>query len=131
MTTRFTVAVLRSGQPRPYADTIRDYLVSIERLPTWGKEPRAWEPWLMYGDIDATAATDSLKRPSSTWDDRRRQQRDWAKTIVRALCQDFREAGDADGRIGLNAHFYPTLKSIVLDPKAGTIRALIVEPFTD
>lgn len=30
MTTRYTVEVLRNGQPRAYADTEREYLVTVE-----------------------------------------------------------------------------------------------------
>jgi hypothetical protein len=133
VTTRFTVTGLRSGQPRAYADTIREYLVSVETMSGSGTTGTAstYQPWLMYGDIDATVAADSLHRPASTWDDWRRAQREWAKTIVRALCQDFRESSDQDGRTGMEAHVYPTLKSLVLDLAAGTIRALIVEPYTD
>lgn len=88
-------------------------------------------PWMQGGDIEETVRSDELKRPSSIWDGEHKRQRDWAKSVVRAICQHFREAGDDDGRTGMDAHFYPTLKSLVIDPKAGTIRAFIIEPFTD
>jgi hypothetical protein len=61
----------------------------------------------------------------------RSQQVAWAKKIVRALCQDFREKDDQDGKTGMEAYFYPTLKSLTIDHRAGTIRAFIVEPYTD
>ena len=94
--THYSVETLRSGQPRPYADTEREYLMG-------GQSP----------------------------DDLRQAQRNWAKGIVRALCQNFREKYDDDGREGLDAHFYPTLKQLNLDPQAGTIRAFIIEPYAD
>jgi len=31
----------------------------------------------------------------------------------------------------MEAHFYPTLRSLRIDAKAGTIHVLIIEPFTD
>ena len=104
--TTYEVQVLRSGQPRAYADTEREYLITVLRD---GK------PWLMHQDVPSI-------RPQTV---------DWAKAIVRALCQPFRETGDDDGREGMEAHFYPTLKSLSLNSEAGTIRALIIEPYTD
>lgn len=122
------VQTLRSGQPRPYADTNREYLITIQRNE---------KPWLMHGDVETRIVREEADRaagrmsggtPPEAW---RKQQREWAKGIVRALCQNFREKDDDDGRGGMEAHFYPTLKSLDLDGKFGTIRVFIVEPYTD
>lgn len=131
MTTRYTVEILRSGQPRAYADTIREYLITVEFKSDWGPEPREFEPWIMGGDIDKEIAGDSLKRPASRWETAWATQHAWALGLVKTLCQRCREATDEDGRIGVDAYFYPTLRSLYIDPTAGTIRAVIVEPFTD
>lgn len=134
MSIRYTVTTLRSGQPRAYADTEREYLVTVERSHT---NDAPFVPWLMGGDVEANIKRDAALRAEGRMfggyspDETRKAQRDWAKKIVRALCQDFREASDEDGRTGMEAHFYPTLKSLTVDAKAGTIRAFIVEPYTD
>lgn len=133
--TTYSVDRLRSGQPRPYADTEREYLITVQAT-GYGKDttPR---PWLMYGDIEAQIVRDEAARKAGTMsggmspDQLRKGQRDWAKKIIRALCQDFREKDDDDGRKDMSAYFYPTLKSLKLDAKAGTILAFIIEPFTD
>jgi hypothetical protein len=109
--TRYTVEVLRSGQPRAYADTENEYLVRCEMERSYGPDKGQMKPWL-YGLDEATRLT-------------------WAKSLVKVLCQTFREAGDDDGRTGMEAHFYPTLRSLVIDQNTGTIRALIIEPYTD
>lgn len=66
-------------------------------------------------------------------DQLRSEQRNWALKLVRALCQNFREKGDDDGLVegSMEAHFRPTLKTLKIDPGAGTIRVFIVEPYTD
>ena len=128
MTMTFTVQTLRAGQPRPYADTEREYLITVQNN---GK------PWLMHGDVEARIVREEADRAAGRMyggqkpDDLRKRQREWAKRIVRALCQNFREKDDDDGRTGMEAHFYPTLTSLNLDSKAGTIRAFIVERYTD
>lgn len=124
----FVVQTLRSGQPRPYADTDREYLITVQRN---GK------PWLMHGDIEPRIAREEADRAAGRMfggmspDSLRKSQRDWAKKIVRALCQNFREKDDDDGRAGMEAHFYPTLKRLNVNGKTGTIHAFIVEPYTD
>lgn len=129
----FAVQTLRSGQPRPYADTEREYLITVTRADFRENV----KPWLMYGDLEPRILREEADRKAGRMfggtspDDLRKNQRDWAKKIVRALCQQFREKDDDDGRTGMEAHFYPTLKSLKLDGKAGTIRAFIVEPYTD
>ena len=133
-TTTYSVEVLRSGQPRPYADTEREYRITVKAT-QYGKD--GLHPWLMYGDVESRIQREEAQRAAGKMyggpspDDLRSGQREWAKKIVRALCQDFREKGDDDGRTEMEAHFYPTLKSLRLDPKAGTIHAFIVEPFAD
>lgn len=134
MTTRYTVEVLRSGQPRAYADTENEYLITIEAT-KYGKE--GLFPWIMLGDVEATILREEADRATGKMvggyppDARRKQQRDWAKKLVSALCQNFREKDDEDGRTGMEAAFYPTLKSLTIDHKTGTVRALIVSLFTD
>ena len=133
-TTVYSVEVLRSGQPRPYADTEREYLITVKRT-QYGKD--GLHPWLMHGDVEARIKREEADRAAGRMygggspDELRKSQREWAKKIVRALCQNFREKNDDDGRTGMDAHFYPTLKSLALDAKAGTIRAFIIEPYTD
>lgn len=130
----YTVEILRCGQPRPYADTEREYLISVKET-QYGKD--GLFPGLMYGDVEERIRRDEADRAAGKLmggyppDELRKEQREWAKMIVRALCQNFREKDDDDGRTGMEAHFYPTLKTLTLDPKAGTIRAFIIEPFTD
>lgn len=102
-----------------YADTERECLITI-KAEQYGKE--GFHPWLMYGDVEAGGETP---------DQLRKSQREWAKKIVRALFQNFREKGDDDGKIEGSMDFYPTLKSLTLDAKAGTIKAFIIEPFID
>lgn len=133
--TTYSVDTLRSGQPRPYADTEREYLITVKSA-GYGKDA-APKPWLMYGDIEAQIVLEEAARKAGTMsggmspDQLRKGQRDWAKKIVRALCQNFREKDDDDGRKDMSAFFYPTLRSLTLDAKAGTIRAFIIEPYTD
>lgn len=133
-TTIYSVDVIRSGQPRPYADTEREYLVTVKST-QWGKD--GMHPWLFGGDVEAQIKRDEAWRAEGRMsggdspDQLRSQQREWAKKIVRALCQNFREKDDDDGRTGMEAHFYPTLKWLKLDPAEGTIHVFIVEPYTD
>lgn len=132
--TRYTVETLRSGQPRAYADTEREYLITVEST-TFGKE--GMHPWLMHGDVEKTIKREEADRAAGRMfggippDELRKQQREWALGLVRSLCQRFREKTDDDGRTGMEAAFYPTLKSLVIDHKVGTIRAFIVEMYTD
>lgn len=135
METTYAVEVLRSGQPRPYADTEREYRITVKAT-GWGngKQPK---PWLMHGDVEKRIVEEEALRKAGKMyggtppDELRKQQREWAKMIVRALCQNFREKDDDDGRKDMEAHFYPTLRSLKLDATAGTIHAFIIEPFTD
>lgn len=129
MTTIYSIETLRSGQPRAYADTEREYLITVK---SDGK------PWLMYGDVEARIVEEEAMRAAGRmWggespDALRQLQREWAKDIVRALCQrTFREKDDQDGRTGMEAGLYPTLKFLRIDPKAGTVHAFIVEPYCD
>lgn len=132
--TIYSVKVLRSGQPLPYADTEREFLITVQT--------NAWDgvmkPYVRNGDVEARIAKEAALRAEGRLlggpspETLRQEQREWAKGLLRTLCQQrFREKGDFDGQTGMGAHFYPTLKSLVIDPAAGTIRALIVEPYTD
>lgn len=132
--TVYSVETLRSGQPRAYADTEREYLITVQST-QYGKD--GLHPWLLHGDVEARIKKEESMRASGQMrggtppDGLRQEQREWAKKIVRGLCQNFREKDDDDGRTGMDAHFYPTLKWLKLDHKAGTIHAFIVEPYTD
>lgn len=132
--TRYTVEILRSGQPRAYADTEREYLITVEGT-KWGEEGLG--PWVLCGDVEATIKREEADRAAGRLfggyppAELRAMQRKWAIGLVRSLCQHFREKNDNDGKTGMEAHFYPTLKSLTIDHKAGTVRAFIVEPFTD
>jgi|SRR5579863_4092274 len=130
----YSVQTIRSGQPRPYADTEREYLITIKST-QYGKEGLV--PWTMYGDVERRIKSEEKQRAEGKMsggespEQLRKGQREWAKNLVRALCQNFREKTDQDGRTGMTAHFYPTLRSLSIDPSAGTIRAFIIEPYTD
>lgn len=132
--TTYSVQVLRSGQPRAYADTEREYLITV-RATQYGKT--GLHPWFLHGDVERRIREEETKRKAGKMyggaspDQLRSEQREWAKKLVRALCQNFREKDDKDGRTGMEAHFYPTLKSLALDHATGTIRAFIIEPYTD
>jgi len=134
MTTTYSVEVLRSGQPRAYADTEREYRITV-KASRYGEE--GLHPWLMHGDLDERIKREEAARAAKRMygglspDELRNEQREWAKKIVRALCQNFREPNDDDGRSGMEAAFYPTLKWLKLDQKAGTIHAFIIETYTD
>ena len=134
-TTVYSVETLRSGQPRAYADTEREYLITV-KASHWSKNG-VLKPWLMHGDVEKRIVEEEAMRKSGqmlggeTPDHLRKSQREWAKKIVRALCQNFREKDDDDGRTDMAAYFYPTLQWLKLDPKAGTIHVFIIEPYTD
>lgn len=91
----------------------------------------------MHGDVEAQIKREEADRAAGRMfggyppEALRKQQRDWAIGLVRALCQNFREHTDDDGKTGMAAHFFPTLKSLKIDHAKGTIRAFIIEPFTD
>jgi hypothetical protein len=136
MTTSYSVETLRSGQSRPYGDTEREYLITVLSSDFAGKDGEP-KPWLMYGDVESRITSEEALRKAGKMsggmspDQLRKGQRDWAKGIVRALCQNFREKGDDDGRKDMDAHFYPTLKFLRLDGRTGTIHVFIIEPYTD
>lgn len=48
--TQYTVDVLRSGQPRAYADTERDFLITVTHTHWQTKETA---PWVFLGDVEA------------------------------------------------------------------------------
>lgn len=127
--TSYLVDCLRSGQPRPYADHANEYLITI-RQGVHGK-PEAPEPWVLMGDVEGTIRRDEAMRAAGTMfggdtpDGLRKQQLDWAKALVRALCHDFKEKGDE----GHNWASW-TLARLTIDPHAGTIRALITAEYT-
>jgi len=131
----YKVETIRAGQPRAYADHIYEYVITIYSE-SYTKD-KTMAPWVMYGDVEASIKKDQELRAKGLMyggtdpDKMRKNQRDWAKGLVRALCHEFREKNDEDGRKGLEAHFYPTLQSLVIDPTAGTIRVVIIDPFTD
>lgn len=96
---RYTVQCLQCGQPRSYADSIYEYLVSVEFIP-YGKS--GYEPF------------SNLIDPA------------FAKTLVKALCQDFVERSDPNWE-----WYMPTLQSLNIDQTAAQIRVVITLAFTD
>lgn len=134
---RYTVKTIRSGQPRSYADTEREYKIFVERATGYGEHANEFQPWIFLEDVEARITTEAAMRKAgklfggNTPEDLRKMQRDWALKITRALCQNFREKDDDDGRTGMDAAFYPTLKWLKLDAAAGTIHVFITEMYTD
>lgn len=115
-TITYAVTTLRSGeQVENYAPHVYAFTVKVEKD---GK------PYLPY----QTAVIKNLRYPNDALEG---MQRDWAKRIVRALCHQFREVGDDDGRTGMDAHFYPTLEKLEIDHERGEIHVVIEEPYTD
>ena|ERR1035438_7060867 len=107
---RYSVEVLRSGQPRPYADTEHEYKIYCERNQTWGKpEERGWKPFLPFSsglsEIEKQGRIDQLIQSVTMkmfW--RKDTQPNWS---------------------------YPLLKWIKLDEKLGVIHVFITEEYTD
>lgn len=132
--TTYSVETIRSGQPRPYADTIREYPITVKATKF---DIDGLHPWLLHGDVESRIRREEADRAAGRMhggqspDSLRKAQRDWARSIVMTLCQKFREKDDDDGRTGMEAYFYPTLQSMKLDPTAGTIHVVIIEPYTD
>jgi hypothetical protein len=127
--TSYLVECLRSGQPRPYADHANEYLITIRQ--GVHNQPDKPKPWVLMGDVEGTIRREEAARAAGTMsggylpEDLRKQQTDWAKALVRALCHDFKEKGD-EGRDWASW----TLASLKIDPHAGTIRALITAEYT-
>ena len=96
---RYTVKpILEDVQRAPYADHVSTFQIIVERRdhldahggPVWV----LWQPPFPQGSGESSI---------------------WAKKLVRALCMDFREQGDNDGRTGIGADFYPHLVSLDVD----------------
>ena len=138
MKTCYTVETLRAGQERPYGDSVYEYLVTVQSSRRH-KDAEKLEPWLKHGDVEKQIARDEADRKAGRMsgghspESLRKSQRDWCKSIVKALCCKFREKGDNDGieEESADAHFAPTLKSLQIDPIKGQIRARIVSAYTD
>jgi hypothetical protein len=117
---RFSVQVLRSGQPRAYADTEREYKVLCERWQDWGKaEEQGWKPSIplhMNG-----LKCDENGVPTDP------HARETIDNIVRGTCQRFWRSASEPGATW--AH--PILKWMKVDSKAGIIHVLIIEAYTD
>ena len=117
---RFTVETVRSGQPRPYADTEREYIVTVEReIEQWMRHDKykdtkvgEWHPWL-YGSAEDSAG--------KKWFD------DWCDRIVKALCQNFYRSVDEPGADWASS----MLKWMRVDRDKGTIHVFITEAYTD
>ena len=125
---RYTVDTIRSGQPRAYADHIHEYLITIEHE-KYGKA--GLHPWVEGGDVEERIKREEADRAAGRMsggyppDALRKQQADWAKALVRALCRNFREKDDP-----ANDWASPKLASLKVDHKAGTVRAVITEAYT-
>jgi len=133
----YTVETIRSGQPRPYADSEYECRITVKERAEWGPQKGQMVPWVLYGDVEARIKQEEQDRAQKRLiggempDAMRKRQADWAKTIVRTLFHEFREKDDADGRTGMAAYFYPTLKWLRIDATNGQITAFIVAPYTD
>lgn len=62
MKTVYTVTVLRSDQPRPYADTEREYSIKCEHEVLYGTDKGKMEPWIMGGDVEKRIRADEAAR---------------------------------------------------------------------
>ena len=113
--TRYTVEVVRSGQPRAYADTEHEYIVHIEQNKScWAKPgtPEDWRPWLYPEGNDD---------PGKKW------FQNWCDKIVKTLCQNFYRKVGEDGSDWAS----PILKWMRFDHAKGTIHVFITESYTD
>jgi len=137
MATQYTVICHRAGQPRAYADSEYVYTLKIEQEVGYGDSKGQMKPWVYLGDVEASIKKDEqLRKEGKMWggqspEQMRKAQRDWAIKLVKTLCMNFRERSDDDGRTGMDAHFYPTLQLLQIDPAMGEIRVSIIDPFTD
>lgn len=133
---RYTVETITAGQQRAYGDSEYRCLITVEST-RYGKD--GLHPWVLHGDVEARIRKDEADRAAGRMsggqspEQLRKEQRDWAKKMVKALFHGFREKGDDDGiKEGtMEAAFAPTLKSLEIDHKAGTIRAFVNCTYTD
>ncbi len=112
---RFTVDIVRSGQPRAYADTEHEYIVHVEQnKAAWLKpeSPEDWQPWLY---------------PEGNDERGKKWFQDWCDTVVKALCQKFYRTTHDDGADWAS----PMLKWMRVDHEKGTIHVFITEAYTD
>jgi len=117
---RFTAETIKSGQPRPYADTEREYVVTVEReVQRWmqhdkykGTKVGEWIPWLY---------------PEGTDDNGKKWFQNWCDMVVKATCQNFYRKMDDPGACWAS----PILKWMRIDHEKGTIRVFITEAYTD
>ena len=113
--TRYTVDVVRSGQPRAYADTEHEYIVHVEQNRAGWKTPGSpddWHPWLY---------------PAGTDDAGKKWFQNWCDTVVKAVCQNFYRKSDEPGADWAS----PILRWMRVDHAEGTIHAYITEAYTD
>lgn len=119
---RYSVKIIRSGQPRAYADTEREYLIFFERYQEWGLPPKkdTWSPAVpgIFGGI----AVDENGVPT---DSNARQQLD---KLVKALTQRYFRREDNDPNAGWHS---PFLKWMKVNKEEGTIHIFITEEYTD
>ena len=118
---RYSVMVIRSGQPRPYANTEREYKIYCERYQNWGLAPDKdkWHPWVpgIFGGIEC----DSNGVPTDL------HERAKIDMLAKALTQRyFRDRDDPQANWAS-----PFLQWMKIDVKAGTIHFFITEEYTD
>jgi len=114
--TRYTVEVVRSGQPRAYADTEREFIVHVEQNKAAWKapgSPEEWHPWLYPKDSDPAGSNKYFN--------------DWCDKIVKAVCQNFFRSSTELGADWAS----PILKWMRVDHAKGTIHVFIIEAYTD
>src|ERR1700680_2092133 len=103
-TAQYTIETIKDGQqPKPYAPHQWEYLITRKET-QFGKEG-------LFPNLPAWGNDEELKG--------------WAKKLVKAICINFRERNDNDGKTGMDAEFFPTLESIECDREAGSIRVKI------
>ena len=111
----YSVTVIRSGQPRPYADTEHEYLIKGEYFNRYAA-PQQRTEWLPFSH--QSAGVDGV--PSEKY------ELDACDRFVQGLVgKYYRHTDEGYG------WFEPTLEWMKIDHKAGTIHLLISEAYTD
>lgn len=119
---RYSVQVLRSGQPRPYANTEREFKIYCERYQGYGLPPDKdkWHPF--YPPGTAGNEVDSNGVPTNKYN------RDLLDRFVKGVTQNYYREEDNDPAANWAS---PFLKWMRINREAGTIHLFITEEYTD
>ena len=89
-TTRYTVETLRAGQPGPYADTIHEFVLTVEWIPYGytkanpkGAADRQFEPC----DIDDSRAKDLGNKIGGGFYEKGDPEANWASPRLTTFCK--------------------------------------------